>query len=351
MTKHLYIHIPFCNQICTFCDFKRIKTNNYEIMREFTENLIKQIKLTSFKKQYTTIYLGGGTPNHLPNDLLNNLLETLKEYLDDSSNYEFTIECNPDLITCEQAQIFINNKLNRVSIGAQSLNNKILKTLHRTHNADDVQHAIEVLKKYGIENINLDFIYDLPEETIQDLDDIFLFIKKNHLKHISFYALELKTNSILTRSGYKLDFDKEEDHMLYIQKKFNELKYIRYEVSNWCIDKKYESQHNKAYWLSDDWKALGYGASGFEHQHTYTIKNKILQPIAEVEKISDDDYYFQVLMMGLRLVDGINLNLPLFNKAYNFYKDKLENVIIDDNNYLKSKNIDLLDDTLLKIMK
>lgn len=195
-------------------------------------DLIRQIQLTSVPHQYTTIYLGGGTPNHLPDDLLAKLLECLQQYLDDTNNYEFTIECNPDLVTQTQIDVYKNYGLNRVSLGAQILNNKTLKILRREHNADHIQQAIDLLYQNGLTNVSLDFIYNLPNETYADLDDIFNFVHKNNIKHVSFYALELKPNSIMTKSKYHLDLDKEEDQMEYIEQKFQELGYHRYEVSN-----------------------------------------------------------------------------------------------------------------------
>ncbi|GAA5414303.1 radical SAM family heme chaperone HemW [Ureaplasma sp. OM1] len=318
-------------------------------MQNFVNDLIRQIQLTSVPHQYTTIYLGGGTPNHLPDDLLAKLLECLQQYLDDTNNYEFTIECNPDLVTQTQIDVYKKYGLNRVSLGAQILNNKTLKILRREHNADHIQQAIDLLYQNDLTNVSLDFIYNLPNETYADLDDIFNFVHKNNIKHVSFYALELKPNSIMTKSKYHLDLDKEEDQMEYIEQKFQELGYHRYEVSNWCLAPEYESQHNKCYWLSRDWKALGYGASGFEHQHSYVITNKIPEPVAEVEKVSDKDWYFQILMMGLRLSAGLPLNQEPYKAAYEFYKDRLINCQIVDG-YLRVNNLDLLDDTLLALM-
>ena len=316
-------------------------------MDNYVNDIIRQMQLTSQKKQYKTIYLGGGTPNHLPNDLLNKLLSCLSEYLDE--NYEFTIECNPDLVDLEQATIFKQNKLNRVSLGAQVLNDKLLQQLRRIHSSQDVKIALDNLYKVGIDNVSLDFIYDLPGEEFSDLDTIFEFVKQNKIKHISFYALEIKDNAILNKMGYKIDYSKEEEQMQYIQAKFKKLGYQRYEISNWCIDEKYQSQHNLAYWLSREWKALGYGASGFENKHLYNILNKITQPVAFVQELNQHDYYFQILMMGLRLKNGINITQSPYKEAYDYFKDRLINCCIE-NNYLKCNNIDLLNDTLLELM-
>lgn len=349
MTKHLYIHIPFCNQICSFCDFKRIKTNAFEIMEEFVNQIIHQLKYSSVPNQYSTIYLGGGTPNHLPNVLLSRLLKHLDVYLDKSKPYEFTIEVNPDLVSPGQAEMFHKFNVNRISIGAQILNNEILKQLRRNHNADDIEHAIALLQNNGIANISLDFIYNLPHETLKDLDNIFEFIQKWKIKHISFYALEIKENAILNKQHYQLDLQKEEEQMQYIQQKFKELGYHRYEISNWAIEPQYESIHNKAYWLAEDWKALGYGACGTEFRHNYQITNKILNPVAEVEELSLKDYYFQVLMMGLRLTDGIDISIEPFKSAYEYFKNKLHFCTIK-NHHLMADDIDTLNDVLIELL-
>lgn len=318
-------------------------------MEEFVHQIIHQLQFSSVSNQYSTIYLGGGTPNHLPNVLLARLIKQLNNYLDKSHPYEFTIECNPDLITPGQAEMFHKFGINRVSLGAQILNNDILKKLNRKHNVQDIQTAIELLHRNGITNVSLDFIYNLPNETLQDLDDIFAFIQKWNIKHVSFYALELKENAILNKQHYQLDLQKEEEQMQYIQQSFANLGYHRYEISNWALSPEYESMHNKAYWLAEDWKALGYGACGTEFRHNYQIKNKILHPVAEAESLSWEDYYFQVLMMGLRLTKGIDIRIEPFKSAYQYYKDKLHFCSIK-NHHLVADNIDTLNDVLIKLL-
>ena len=147
MTKHLYIHIPFCHQICKFCDFKRIKTlNNDKRMKNYVDKVLTEVKESSCLNQYKTIYLGGGTPNFLDNKLLNKLLSNLKKYLS-NKNYEFTIECNPDLITSEQAIIFKKNKINRVSIGVQTTNNQRKEILEKENNSAKYKSLIIMTSK------------------------------------------------------------------------------------------------------------------------------------------------------------------------------------------------------------
>ena len=350
MTRHLYIHIPFCHQICKFCDFKRIKTEENDIrISTYVKKIIHEIKKSSAINQYKTIYLGGGTPNFLNDNLLDNLLGTLKKYLS-KKNYEFTIECNPDLVTNKQAVIFKKHGINRVSLGAQTTNNEILRAMNRTHTIADVNKAIAILRKNKIFNINCDFIYDLPNITKNDILDAFNFIKNNDIPHVSFYSLEIKENAILKHEKYQINHLDQEDKMVYLYELLNQSHYDRYEVSNWSKTKHFQSKHNLAYWQTKPWKAIGYGAAGFENYINYQIKGSI----NEYHKVSDkplsqEEYYFQILMMGLRLKSGINLKIKRNFLAYKYFKDKLMNCTIH-NHYLKCTNIDLLDDLLINLI-
>lgn len=350
MTKHLYIHIPFCHQICKFCDFKRIKTlNNDKRIKNYVDKVLAEVKESSCLHQYKTIYLGGGTPNFLDNKLLNKLLSNLKKYLS-NKNYEFTIECNPDLITSEQAIIFKKNKINRVSIGVQTTNNQILKLMNRTHTIDDVINAINILRKNNINNINCDFIYDLPNLKNIDILNAFNFIKNNKIPHVSFYSLEIKNNSILKHENYQINQLDQENKMTYLQFLLNKSNYKRYEVSNWAISKQFQSKHNLAYWQTKFWKGIGYGAAGFENLINYQIQGSIEKYyLVKENKLTIHDYYFQIIMMGLRLKNGLDLKIKRNFLAYKYFENKLTNCTIK-NNFLICNNIDLLDDLLINLI-
>lgn len=349
MTKHLYIHIPFCKNICTYCDFRRIQTSNFELVKKYCDDIINQLKFSSFKNQYSTIYIGGGTPNYIPNEILDYFLNEIKYFLNINIDYEFTIECNPEFLTISQAEIFAKNFINRVSIGAQILNPKILKIINRKHSIDDIKNAIHNCRLNNINNINLDFIYNLPYMKNLDIDNIIEFIKSNKIPHISFYALELKENSILTRKKHVLNELLDEEQFFYIKESLEKIGYKRYEISNWSMEEKYNSKHNMAYWLSESWKGIGDGAHGFENNIIYKINMNKNKYDIELEKLNKKDYYFQILMMGLRIIDGINLNIPKYNNAYIYFKNKIKNCIIV-NNKLKCNNIDLLDDILIGLL-
>ncbi|MEG0124099.1 MAG: radical SAM family heme chaperone HemW [Malacoplasma sp.] len=341
-TKHLYIHIPFCKDICTYCNFYRRKEEDEKKIDAHIDKLVQQIKLMNNK--FSTIYIGGGTPNYLSDKNLNYLLSSLEKNI--SLETEFSIECNPEFMTDSQAKILIRNKVNRISIGAQSLNNDILKSLNRNHNVSNITDAIDILYKNGINNISCDFIYNLPNMTLKDLDDIFEFIRNKNIKHISFYSLELKENSDLFNKEYKLDCEMDEIFFEAIKNKFIEIGYERYEISNWCISEKYYSQHNIAYWHLNDWAAIGNGAYGYEDKNYYF--NNI--DSCSFEKWDNVEIYKNSLIMGFRLIKGLNLDIQRNLDAYNYFRDEIKDLTCIKDNYLSALNIDFLHDLLLKII-
>ena len=143
MTKHLYIHLPFCKNICTYCDFVRIQQINPTVHKTYLDLILNEVKNSSNLHQYSTIYLGGGTPNVLNDANLNYLLSNLVNYLDLSADYEFCIELNPDSVTKSQVDILKQNKINRVSLGVQTTNDAINLFLHRYSKLDEAIQAIK----------------------------------------------------------------------------------------------------------------------------------------------------------------------------------------------------------------
>ena len=349
MTRHLYIHIPFCKSICTYCDFVRIKSTNNSLHKKYLDLILKQIKKESVFNQYETIYIGGGTPNALSNFNLNYLLQTLNLYLDKKSAYEFCIELNPELVNLDQVKILKKNNINRVSLGVQTTNDKINFLLHRYSTMNEVNQTIEWLRKNQINNISCDFIYNLPLLKLQDLDDAFLFLVSKDIEHVSFYSLELKEGSILTKQNYKLDNDNEQMQYAYINKHLQELGYERYEVASFCKKQNY-SKHNLAYWLNKDWKAIGSGAYGFENNTYYWYDKKILNWSKNITKYNNKELYQHLLIMGLRTKFGLNLNIKRNFLAYEFFYEKIKNDVYIKNNKLIIKDINYLDDCLLKII-
>ncbi|MCF0227817.1 MAG: radical SAM protein, partial [Malacoplasma sp.] len=255
--EHLYIHIPFCKHICSYCDFVRSVPKCACEVSDYLNKLVVSINNECKFLKFKTIYIGGGTPNSFNNVQLTFLLSSLYKHL--AKSYEFTIECNPEFITQEQINIFKKFKVNRISLGVQSRNNNILKDFNRMHTNADVDKAVKLLQKNKINNISVDFIYGYHKMTNSDIDKDIKFILDNHIPHASFYSLELKPGSKLSKANYNLNEELIDKQFAYIIKKFKNNKYKRYEISNWCINKNYQSQHNMAYWKTKPWKAFGYG--------------------------------------------------------------------------------------------
>ncbi len=229
--EHLYVHVPLCKAICTFCDFKRdllCRHDPKKVIADLTRRLRRFVP-----GQFRTIYLGGGTPNVFDDADLDRFLGALKGLA--KRGCEFTIECNPDLVTTEQARIFKRNRVNRISLGVQSTNDKILKILNRTHTIKDCEDAIGLLKRSGFANISIDFMYALPLMKVKDATDAVDFAIGNGVQHVSFYGLDLKPNALLTLQDYRIDPDEEADQLEAIVARFAKSRFSRYEVSNWAI--------------------------------------------------------------------------------------------------------------------
>ena len=351
MTKHLYIHIPFCKDICHYCDFVRFKKDPYDsCINKYIDKISKQIAEESNLNQYTSIYLGGGTPNILSDELLYKFLSFLNGYLNKNEHYEFCIELNPEFVTTSQAEILKECGINRVSIGVQSTNNEILKSMNRKHTIQDVKNAIKNLYLMDIFNVSCDFIYALPNMSKKDIDSAIDFIDEYQIHHVSFYSLEVKEGSYLASIGYQIDEDLEAEQLEYVDKKLNEIGLSRYEVSNWSKDEESQSIHNKAYWLTSDWKGIGLSASGFENQILYKYEGTLDNFKKVEQKLTTAEYYLQVLMMGLRLIDGIDVvNNTRNSEAYEMYFNDIVHCRIR-NNKLQCKNINLLHETLVNIV-
>ena len=193
--KSVYIHIPFCNNICTYCDFCKVKYNEEWINKyldKLEDEIIKQYK----KEKIRTLYIGGGTPSILSIDELKRLFEIIK-LLDLEQLEEFTFECNVESITNEKLIFLKKNNVNRLSIGIETFNEKYLELLNRHHTKEEVFEKIEMARMIGFENINVDLMYALPNETMEDLEkDVDEFLKLN-VNHISCYSLMIEPNTKL----------------------------------------------------------------------------------------------------------------------------------------------------------
>ena len=308
MITSAYIHIPFCANICTYCDF--CKRYNYKkVINNYLKALELDIKDNYRGEKLKTIYIGGGTPSSLDLDELVDLMNIIK-LLKLDSNYEFTFECNPENVTEEKLKLLKQNGVNRISLGVESTNSKYLKYLGRKHSFNMVKEKVKLIKKY-FNNINVDLIYALPKETLSDLKKDLHNIVKLNVNHVSTYSLEIHDNTILGIKKEKHISDEIDSDM------YNEIchylkdnGYNHYEISNFCKGD-YYSKHNMVYWKNEEYYGFGLGASGYVNSirydntrsmYKYCQGNRCLNK----EKLNKQDKISYELILGLRLINGIN---------------------------------------------
>lgn len=342
----VYIHIPFCKTICTYCDFCKVFYNE-KFVTKYLQNLEKEILSQYNNEILDTIYIGGGTPSSLNQVELKKLF-SITNIFQKSRKCEFTFECNIEDITLELLETLKANGVNRLSIGIESFNKKILKTMNRHANFKDCQKKMTLMRSVGFDNINLDLIYAMPKETMFTLSsDIHKLLKLNP-EHISTYSLILEKNTILYNQGIKNIKEKKDAKMYaYIIKMLKKHGYNHYEVSNFAKNG-FESVHNTTYWLNNEYYGFGCGAHGYlgniRYENTRSITNYIKGNFCLHQNLlSRQEEMDNEIMLGLRLLKGINLSA--FNKKYNI---SLQNAYPNINNLIK-EGLLLLENDYLKI--
>ena len=338
----VYIHIPFCNNICSYCDFCKVL---YKLgyVDKYLLSLEKEIKSRYNGEKIDSIYVGGGTPSSLSISEMERLLKIIKIFnLNDK--YEYTIECNIESINEEKSILFKKYGVNRISFGVESFNKDIQKILGRSHNEKMIFNNISMTKKY-FDNINIDLIYAVNNDIDIVKSDIDKFLKLD-VTHVSCYSLILEEHTKLYIDHYKnVNEDIDNKMYKYISSKLEDNGYIHYEISNYAKSG-YESIHNKNYWLNGNYYGFGLGAVSY--LDNYRISNtKNMTKYLDGNYIYSKDYESinirkeNDLILGLRLLDGINIDN--FNKKYNddlLNRDIIKKLLnskylIVSNNYLR----------------
>ncbi|MDD4036578.1 MAG: radical SAM family heme chaperone HemW [Bacilli bacterium] len=305
----VYIHIPFCNNICSYCDFSKVYYNE-ELVDKYLEALKKEVNKDYKGEVIKTIYIGGGTPSSLSIKQLNTLFSIIKIFKL-ANKIEFTIECNPESMTKEKLSLFKHNKVNRLSIGVQTFNKSHLKLLNRVHTKKQVKELIKDAKEIGIANINIDLIYGLSNQTIKEVEDDIDAILKLDVTHISTYSLIIEENTKLYINNVK-NINEETEYEMYelIRKKLLENGFIHYEISNFSKEG-YQSKHNLNYWNNNNYYGFGLGAHGYINNIRYEntrsltkyIDNKYLY---ECHKLTKQEMMENEMILGLRKIKGVN---------------------------------------------
>ena len=361
MSKSMYVHVPFCDSICAYCDFercKRIPLLSHKWLKRIKEDIEERKNET-----IDTLYIGGGTPTSLSCEELDDLLNSL----DCFHPIEYTIEANIENLTHEKLLILIKHGINRISLGVQSLNDDLIRIINRHHTSSEIMSKIDEIYDAGITNISVDMIYGLPTQTLDIwLDDLNKIANNPKVSHVSIYSLTIEEHSKFGRDNVQ-KVGEELDEEMYFQAItcLESHGFKQYEISNFAKDKK-ESLHNTTYWEFEDFIGLGCGAYGKEnsiyYHHPFRIHEYLDKSlVTHEEKLEKEDEMFECVMMGLRMKKGVSVSS--FRKRFNvdvleYYKSaieknmKLNNLIIRED-YLKcsDQGFGLLNSILVDFME
>lgn len=344
MIKSAYLHIPFCEHICYYCDFNKVFIEGQPV-DEYIDMLIREM---SFLKEevpahpLSTMYIGGGTPTSLSAKQLEKLMIGIHEQLPLASGVEFTVEANPGDLTADKIAVLKNYGVNRLSMGVQSFDDRLLKKIGRKHTASDVFDTMRLLEKSGLNNVSIDLIYALPGQSLESFHDSLDKALSLDLPHYSLYSLILENQTVfynLARQGrLHLPDEDEEGDMFDLAAAFMEAHGRKqYEVSNFAIPGK-ESQHNLVYWNNEEYYGLGAGASGYLDGVRYRNFGPIQQymqplkeqkrPIRDEEILTEQARMEEELFLGLRKREGVSY--ALFYEKFNQSLDEVFGNVIEE---------------------
>lgn len=321
----IYIHIPFCKQKCFYCDFCSFANKN-EMQEKYVETVINEIKNITHKEKYTvtTIYLGGGTPSILNPEYIKNIIQEIKSSFKILDDAEITIEINPGTVNEEKLKRYKEYGINRLSIGLQSANDKILKNIGRIHDYKQFEETFFFARKCGFKNINVDLMIGLPTQAIEDVKQTLEKIIQKNPEHISVYSLIIEERTTIEKliNENKLQLPDEETERIMYWTVVNELKengYNQYEISNFS-KKTYESKHNTNCWKQKQYIGLGTSAHSYLNKKRYSNTNNIEEYIKNIqesnisknitihEEQTEESTMNEYMLLGLRMIQGININ-------------------------------------------
>ncbi|MFJ8087410.1 radical SAM family heme chaperone HemW [Lysinibacillus sp. NPDC095746] len=346
MARGVYIHIPFCHQICNYCDFNKFYFKNQPV-DEYIEMLGKEMELATKKypesfKHIETIFLGGGTPTALSPKQIDRLLELIRTYIPMDNVTEFTSEANPDELSEAKMQALFDGGVNRLSMGVQSFDQELLKKIGRTHSNNHVYETIALAKKVGFRNISLDLMYGLPGQTMAQWQDTLEKAFALEIPHYSAYSLIVEPKTIFynqyTKGKLHLpteDLEADMYDVLMNQMEAHGLQ--QYEISNFA-QSGFSSKHNKIYWENDEYAGFGAGAHGYLAGQRYSNHGPLKKymdavnagelPIVYEHVVTENEKREEQMFLGLRKTEGI---------THSIYEEKFNESMSRDYSYVIEK--------------
>ncbi|MCM1514625.1 MAG: radical SAM family heme chaperone HemW [Anaeroplasma bactoclasticum] len=324
----LYIHIPFCNQICPYCDFcKRVSNPLYQ--KQYVDALLAEMKIKKLHQcSFDTVYIGGGTPSSLSIKELERLLLGIETSVSLSDCQEVTIEVNPEDITKELVSLLARHHISRVSIGIQTFIPRLQQVIKRFTTLADIKKKIDLFHQVGIFNINIDLMYAIPGETLEDVIDDLDSVVSLPIQHISYYSLILEEHTLFHHLYQKqklvlVDEALEEKMYYTIIDRLENHQFNHYETSNFSKIG-YESKHNLIYWNCESYHAIGTSSSSYIDHHRSTNTRDFIAYITCIQKgsilLEEDNYIDELeamqeeVILGLRKTKGVHL--PTFQKKF-----------------------------------
>ncbi len=346
MIKAAYIHIPFCEHICHYCDFNKVFLKGQPVdayLQALEEEMMLTLSVTS-SNEVQSIFVGGGTPTALSANQLERLCEMIQDHLSFNENVEFTFEANPGDLSTDKLKVLYESGVNRLSFGVQTFNNDLLKKIGRSHEAKDVYHSVDAAKRIGFDNISLDLIYSLPGQTIEDFKQTLDISFSLETTHFSGYSLIIEPKTVfyqLMKKG-KLSIPDEDEEAAMYEMLIEEMEkhgYPQYEISNFA-KKGYESHHNLTYWNNEPYYGFGAGAhsyvNGVRRSNYGPLKKymgpieKGLLPLMEEHVVTKKEMWEEEMFLGLRKTKGVSIEH--FSKKFGesplvLFKDEISQLV------------------------
>lgn len=359
----VYIHVPYCKKRCGYCDFNTYTPNELDVNDQIESWAIATVKEIEFAKKILkqelvidTIFLGGGTPSLLTGKELSYLFDGLNANFGFAKDIEITLEANPDDINDEKITSWIDNRINRISIGMQSSSKKVLQILDRTHEPSNIKKSADLLKKHGMTNFSFDLIYGTPGESLKEFQESIEFALSLNPTHLSAYSLVIEPgtkmgNDLKSNKIQNVNDDIAADKYLLADELLEKHGFSWYEISNWSFNDLY-SRHNLNYWKNNNWWGFGPGAhSHVEGTRWWNLKlpnqwrerlEKNQSPAKAREVLTSEQKISEEIMLSLRLNTG--LDSKKFSSASIDKLLKNELIYLVGNNFVLTKKGRLLAD-------
>lgn len=324
----LYIHIPFCQARCGYCDFVTFTGKEAEqqvYVDSLCRELERQAKELVVGRPLSTVFFGGGTPTLLSPEQIAQVLNAVRSLFRLTPACEITFEANPESVNAEKLRAWREAGANRISLGLQALNDRLLKSMDRLHSVEGFLKAFQLARAEGFDNLNVDLIYGFPEQRFQDWKDTVVEVTALSPEHLSLYALTVEAHTPFAERGVTTDNDQQAEQYAWARAFLSKAGYAHYEVSNFSRPGK-ACEHNLLYWRQQDYLGAGVGAVGcveglrWQNEKNLGPYRKAIEanrwPRQSEEHLDAKTQKFERLMLGLRLREGLSwetLNEPAWN--------------------------------------